>query len=76
MTLEIDLLRKDGSTFPTEVTSSLILDDDGSPISIMGVTRDITERKKTEKEKQELRTQLERSKKMESLGLAGRRGGA
>ena len=69
VTLEIDLLRKDGSTFPTEVTSSLILDDDGSPISIMGVTRDITERKKTEKEKRELRTQLERSKKMESLGL-------
>jgi len=69
VTLEIDLLRKDGSTLPTEVTASLILDDHGSPVSIMGVTRDITGRKKTEKEKQQLQTRLERSKKMESLGL-------
>jgi two-component system cell cycle sensor histidine kinase/response regulator CckA len=67
--IEIDLFRKDGTTFPAEVTVSFVLGDDGYPVGIMGVTRDITERKKTEKEKQELQTQLERSKKMESLGL-------
>lgn len=67
--IELDLFRKDGTTFPAEVTVSFVLGDDGYPVGIMGVTRDITERKKTEKEKQELQTQLERSKKMESLGL-------
>jgi len=69
VTLEIDQYRKDGTQFPTEVTVSFVLGDDGYPVSIMGVTRDITERKRIEKEKQELQIQLERSKKMESLGL-------
>lgn len=69
VTLEIDLFRKDGTTFPTEVTVSFVLGDDGYPVGLMGVTRDITERKKTEKEKEELQMQLARSKKMESLGL-------
>ena len=48
---------------------SFVLGDDGYPVGLMGVTRDITERKKTEKEKEELQMQLARSKKMESLGL-------
>ena len=68
-TMEIDLLKKDGTRLPTEVTASFVLGEDGFPTGIMGVTRDITERKKAEKDKQELRKQLERSKKMESLGL-------
>jgi len=41
---------KDGSTVWTEVNAHFILDDDGSPIGIMGVTRDISERKKAEQE--------------------------
>lgn len=69
VTMELDLYRQDGTTIPTEVTASLVLDEEGLPAGIMGVTRDISERKKAEKEKQELRSQLERSKKMESLGL-------
>jgi two-component system, cell cycle sensor histidine kinase and response regulator CckA len=69
LTMELNLFRKDGTKFPTEVTVSFILSEKGHPVGIMGVTRDISERKKTEKEKRELRTQLERSKKMESLGL-------
>jgi len=69
VTMELDLFRQDGTTFPTEVTASFLLGEDGRPAGLMGVTRDISERKKTEKEKQELRSQLERSKKMESLGL-------
>jgi len=69
VTMEIDLLKKDGTCFPTEVTASFVLDENGFPTGIMGVTRDITERKRAEKEKQALQKQLERSKKMESLGL-------
>lgn len=71
-TLELDLLRRDGSSLRAEVTASFILDDLGSPVGILGVTRDITERYKAEQEKAELRESLARSKKMEALGtLAG-----
>jgi two-component system cell cycle sensor histidine kinase/response regulator CckA len=38
-------------------------------VGILGVTRDISERKLAEKEKEQLQIQLERSKKMEWLGL-------
>ncbi|NTW12694.1 MAG: hypothetical protein HGA30_05220, partial [Anaerolineales bacterium] len=44
----------------------------GNPSGVLGVTRDITERRKADKEKAELRESLARSKKMEALGtLAG-----
>ncbi|OPY66452.1 MAG: Sporulation kinase E [Syntrophorhabdus sp. PtaU1.Bin050] len=46
---EITLLRKDGSTFPAEVNISLIKDHEGQPKVFLGVTRDITERKRAEK---------------------------
>ena len=52
-----------------EVTASFMVDEAGRPAGILGVTRDITERRRTEKEKADLQRQLERSKKMESLGL-------
>jgi signal transduction histidine kinase/CheY-like chemotaxis protein len=55
-----------------EVTASFLLGKDGHPIGVLGMARDITERRKAEKEKQELRESLARSKKMEALGaLAG-----
>jgi PAS domain S-box-containing protein len=70
--LELDMLRRDGGLVKVEVTASFLLDDQGSPIGVLGVTRDITERHKAEQEKAELRESLVRSKKMEALGtLAG-----
>ena len=63
------MYRKDGSTFMCEVTASLLVGEDDRPIGILGVTRDITERRIAYKEKAVLQRQLERSKKMESLGL-------
>ncbi|MCB2147058.1 MAG: response regulator [Deltaproteobacteria bacterium] len=68
-TMELELYRKDGSTVMSEVTASFLVGEDGRPTGILGVTRDITERRRAEKEKAALRRQLERSKKMESLGL-------
>jgi PAS domain S-box-containing protein len=47
-TLELEVIRKDGSTVWTENTMSFLRDPDGRPIGIVGVTRDITERKKAE----------------------------
>ena len=47
-TFTAELKRKDGSTVWTEEKICFILDQDDKPISIMGVTRDITERKQVE----------------------------
>lgn len=69
LTTDLDLYRKDGSIAICEVTASFIIDESGRPTGILGVTRDITERRKAEREKADLQRQLERSKKMESLGL-------
>ncbi len=47
-TLELEAYKKDGSTFWTEVTTSILRNEDGEPVSILGVTRDITERREAE----------------------------
>ena len=63
--LELELYRKDGTTIWTEISASSILGEDGKPVGILGITRDITERKKLE-------IQLQRAQKMEAIGtLAG-----
>ena len=69
MTMEVELYRKDGSSVMGEVTASFLVGEDGLPTGILGVTRDISERRRAETEKAALQRQLERSKKMESLGL-------
>ncbi|MCJ2540130.1 MAG: PAS domain-containing sensor histidine kinase, partial [Candidatus Thermoplasmatota archaeon] len=48
VTLELEMYRKDGTIILTEMSISLMMDDDNAPIGILGVTRDITERKATE----------------------------
>ncbi|KPL72543.1 hypothetical protein ADM99_05320 [Leptolinea tardivitalis] len=45
--LELDQIRKDGSTISTEVTVSEVYDDQGN-LQVIGITRDITERKRAE----------------------------
>ena len=52
--LELEVIRKDGSTVWTEVRITVLRDPDGRPVGILGVTRDITERKQME---QQLRQQ-------------------
>lgn len=47
--------RKDGSTFPAYVTDSLIHDAEGRAIGIVGVSTDITERKRLEEALYEIR---------------------
>ena len=44
--VEYILIRKDGSIFPAELSASLIKDSKGNPKAFIGITRDITERKK------------------------------
>ena len=70
--LELEVLCKDGTTIWSEVTASFLLNDDRFPVGILGVLRDISERRKAQTEKEELQRKLDRSKKMEAIGtLAG-----
>ncbi len=48
VTLELEMYRKDGTIILTEMSISLMMDADNAPIGILGVTRDITERKAAE----------------------------
>ncbi|RJP78753.1 MAG: PAS domain S-box protein [Desulfobacteraceae bacterium] len=59
--IEIELYRKDGSRVWCEVEANFIYDSTGNPNGMIGVTRDITERKQTAE-------QLLRSEKMATLG--------
>jgi PAS domain S-box-containing protein len=47
-TIEVQQYCKDGSTDWAEVTTSFIRDETGSPVGLLGVTRDISERKRAE----------------------------
>jgi two-component system cell cycle sensor histidine kinase/response regulator CckA len=49
LTIELEEYCKDGSTIWTENELKYLPDQDGKPIGIIGVTRDITERKQAEK---------------------------
>jgi PAS domain S-box-containing protein len=53
VTVEMSLKRKDGSEMVTEVNVSFNLDEKGGPFAIVGITRDISERKRFEKKLRE-----------------------
>lgn len=54
MTYEIDQIHVDGSVIPTEVVTTLLTNHKGNVDTILGVSRDISERKKVERERQVL----------------------
>ena len=58
LTSEFTHQRKDGTEFIAEVRSRPVLDSDKRMIEIVGVTRDITERKRAEKELQKEKDRL------------------
>ncbi len=43
------LIRKNGSTFPADVTSSFVLNDLGEPIGVIAIARDISDKKHFQK---------------------------
>jgi PAS domain S-box-containing protein/putative nucleotidyltransferase with HDIG domain len=62
-TLELEFLRKDGSTFWTENKFTLIRDETGRPAAILGEGRDITAQKKAEDELKKSYYKLEKAMK-------------
>jgi PAS domain S-box-containing protein len=57
---EFVVQRKDGTTFPASVTDSPIYDDKGSLVGVVGVSFDITERKRAEDALRRANDELER----------------
>jgi PAS domain S-box-containing protein len=45
---EVGHIRKDGTPFPTEMTSTLLMDEGGQVVGIIGFAKEITERKRAE----------------------------
>lgn len=70
LTSELDQLGKDGSVVSTEVVSSYLLDHGGVPRTILGITRNVSERKAAERalreSNQRLQAQLEEIGRLQS----------
>jgi len=66
---EISLADKTGQIRVCSVNARLLRDKDKKPERIIGIFRDITEKKSMVKEKKELEERLNRSRKMEAIGM-------
>lgn len=58
---EKEYIRKDGRSIPVELRIFLISDDEGKPTATWAIVRDITIRKKTEQEREDMLAALKRS---------------
>ena len=62
---EIANKRKDGEIFPTFLSATVLHDTSGNFVGFMGISRDITEQKKLEEERQKVRS-------LEAIGILAR----
>mgnify|MGYP000047144289 CR=1 FL=1 len=68
----LKLQTRSKETVILEYRNNLVRNSNGLPIAVQGAARDVTQRIKYEKEKQNLETKLQNARKLESLGtLAG-----
>jgi PAS domain S-box-containing protein len=58
-TIEVDQPCKDGRIITTEIVTTILLDAQGKPEKILGITRDISERKRADLELEKYRLHLE-----------------
>ncbi len=66
---ELAAARRDGSSFPVELTTSLVTDDEGLPIGALAVFVDVTERAATQVALREADEMLARAQRAARLGL-------
>ncbi len=67
--MEYEYVRKDGSTFWGELHATFTLDEQGTPVGVQGILRDIDERRRAEAARQALEQQLVQSEKLQSIGM-------
>jgi PAS domain S-box-containing protein len=67
-TLELEMKCKDGSTVWVETTVSFLRDPDDRPVGLLGVIRDITERKRAEEERRGLEQKAQLMSRLASVG--------
>jgi len=67
--VEAYLITKDGRKIPYLLSGRISKDSEGNITSIAGVAKDLTKTLQAEDEKKNLEAQLQRARKMESLGL-------
>jgi len=67
--MSFDTINKSGEKINVEISVSLLFDVNNDPVGFSGIARDTSERIAAEKEKRQLEIKLQRSQKMEALGL-------
>ncbi len=65
---EKEYIRKDGSRVPILLTTFLIRGDDGEPIGLAAIIKDVTERRWAEEREKELQQELYLSSRLASIG--------
>ncbi len=69
---EFRVRHRDGTVRWIKANAKVLRDQEGTPVRMVGINRDVTEARQAEAEKSKLQAQLLQSQKMESLGtLAG-----
>lgn len=69
---EKEYRHRDGTVFPVELRTFLLVNNEGQPEGVSAVVRDISHRKQSEKERDKLRDRLNQAQRLESIGqLAG-----
>jgi len=70
--IEYEMAKKDGSSLSVSTTLAPLTDTQGRIADVVGIMRDISDRKRAEEERLRLETQLQQAQKMEAIGtLAG-----
>jgi len=69
LTIEIEHLRKDGSAVWSESKVKVVRDASTGRIGLLGVTRDISDRKRAEADRESMYAQLLQAQKMEAIGV-------
>ena len=65
---ELTVVRKNGSTFIAQICATLVTDDNGKPISMMGSFIDITESKRSQEQLNAYREKMARTEQLAALG--------
>jgi PAS domain S-box-containing protein len=56
---DFEVRRKDGTTFPAQITDAPIFDEHGAVVGVVGISRDLSEQKEAEKALKQSQMQLE-----------------